>query len=298
MIAIVGSAGFVGRHLAKRLAIEGAPVRCLARDPARATATLPAGVHIARADLLEPESLTGALNGIETVVHCAAITANHKEAYPGQYRHVNAEGTRNLVRAAKHAWVNRIVLMNGLGTRPGAEGSYMRTRWEMGEAVRNSGLGWVTLQPSVLFGDGAEFTAAFARLARRMPVMPLLAGGRLKLQPFWVEDLVACLVRCIRDRRWDGRAIDLGGPEHLTMREVIDLIMTAVGVRRPTVPLPLSVARIQARLMSVLPNPPLVPATLELFDFDNITDLDAVHKTFGFVPHSMREHIQTHGLNG
>ena len=72
--------------------------------------------------------------------------------------------------------------------------------------------------------------------------------------------------------------------------------MATIGVRRPKLPLPLPIARVQARLMSVLPNPPLVPATLELFDFDNITDLDAVQKTFGFTPRSIREYAQRHGV--
>lgn len=296
VVAIVGSTGFVGRHLARRLAAEGAALRCVARDLAKAATTLPQGVPAVRGDVLNMESLLGALTGAETLVHCAAVTADHKEAYPEQYRRVHAEGTRNLVSAAKQAGVKRIVLMNGLGTRRGTDGSYMRTRWEMGEAVRTSGLGWVALQPSILFGDGAAFTAAFARLARRSPVMPLLAGGRLKLQPLWVEDLVTCLVRCIGESQWDGSAMDLGGPEYLTMEEVIDLVMATIGVRRPKLPLPLPIARVQARLMSVLPNPPLVPATLELFDFDNITDLDAVQKTFGFTPRSIREYAQRHGV--
>jgi NADH dehydrogenase len=235
--------------------------------------------------------------GATVVVHCAAITADHKEAYPGQYRKVHVEGTHNLVRAAREAGVRRIVLMNGLGTRPGSPMSYMQTRWEMGEAVKNSGMAWVALQPSILFGNGAAFVRAFAGLARTLPVMPVL-GGSLRLQPLWVEDLVTCLDRCIAEPRWDGRAIDLGGPEQLTFAEMIDLIMTAAQARRPTLPLPLPVAKVQARLFTLLPNPPLTPATLELFDFDNITALDVVPKEFGFQPRSVRAHLREHGIDG
>lgn len=298
MIAVVGSTGFVGWHLVRRLATLGKPVRAVARDTAKASGMFPAGVDLARADLLDAQTLVRAFDEVETVVHCAAITADHKESYRGEYRRVHVDGTRNLVEAAKTAGVGRIVLLNGLGTRPAASGSYMQTRWEMGEAVRTSGLPWVALQPSVLFGDGAAFPAAFARLARRAPIMPLLQGGRLRLQPLWVEDLVSCLARTVGEGSRDGRALDLGGPEYMTMREVIELVMATVGRRRPLLPLPLPIARLQARLMSPLPNPPLVPATLELFDFENITDLDVVQKTFGLVPRSMREHLRAHGLEG
>jgi uncharacterized protein YbjT (DUF2867 family) len=293
VIAVVGATGFVGRHLVARLASSGAPVRAVARKPA---ANVP-GVDAVSADLLQPESLQTALRGVETVVHCAAVTADRKEAYPGEYRRVNAEGTRNLVAAARLGGVKRIVLLNGLGTRPGKDGSYMRTRWEMAETVRSSGLAWIALQPSILFGDGAPFPAAIARLARQLPVMPVLGGGR-KLQPLWVEDLVSCLMQSIADPRWDGRAIDLGGPGQVTFAQIDDLILATIKVRRLKLPLPLPLARIAARIMSVLPNPPLVPATLELFEFDNTTDLDVVTRTFGFQPRSIREHFQDHGLDG
>ena len=296
MIAIAGATGFVGRHLVRRLRGAGVPVRAVVRDSARAVG-LPPGVDLAQADLDDRPALERALMGTSVVVHAAAITADRKQAYPGQYRRVHAEGTRNLVEAARAGGVQRIVLLNGLGTRKGREGSYMRTRWEMGEAVKGSGLAWVALQPSILFGDGAPFPAALARLARRSPVMPVLGGGR-KLQPLWIEDLVTCLHRCTEDSRWDGRAIDLGGPEQLTFGEVTRLIVEAAGHRRPMVPLPLPVARVQARLFSLLPNPPLVPATLELFDFDNITNIDAVRREFGFEPRSMRTHFAQHGLDG
>lgn len=280
----------------KRLIDEGVRVRGLVRDPARAPSWL-AAASLVRADLLEVASLTSALSNVQTVMHCAAITADRKEAYPGQYRRVNGEGTRNLAWAAQRAGVQKIILLNGLGTRQGKDGSYMRTRWEMAEAVRTSGLAWTAIQPSILFGDGAPYPAALARLARRLPVMPVLGTGR-KVQPLWIEDLVSCLRMTAAEGRWDGRAIDLGGPEHLSYAEVTRLVMAAAGVRRPTAPVPIPVAAIQARLMSFLPNPPLVPATLELFDFDNTTDLDSVEKNFGFAPRSIGEHFAAHGLDG
>jgi NADH dehydrogenase len=297
VVAVTGSTGYVGLHLVARLAARGQRPRCLVRNLTRAAA-LPQGAEPVQANLLEPDGLERALQGVDTLVHCAAVTAQHKDTPVSSYWRVNVEGTRNLVAAAQGAGVRAIVLQNGLGTRPGKPGSYMRTRWEMLEAVRNSGIAWVALQPSVLFGDRDPFTAAFAGIARRSPVVPLLGGGKLKLQMLWVEDLVSCHVRCIEERRWDGQVIDLGGPEHLTFKQVIDLILHTLRVRRLKAPLPLPIARLQARLMNVLPNPPLVPATLELFDFDNITALDVLPRQFGFTPRRMADHLAAHGLDG
>jgi NADH dehydrogenase len=297
VIAVAGSTGFVGRHLVRRLASQGA-VRGLARDPAAAKGLLPSSVEIVQADLLQPDTLGPALSGVDVLVHCAAITADRKETYRGEYARVNGEGTRNLVAAARRTGVKRIVLLNGLGTKEGVDRSYMRTRWEMAEAVRGSGLPWVSPQPSILFGDGAPFPAAIAKLARTSPVVPILGSGRTKLQPLWVEDLCTCLALCVERSTWDGRAMDLGGPEQLAYTEVVRLILAAAHLRRPMLPLPLPLAKIAAQAMSVLPNPPLVPATLELFDFDNATEPDAVQKIFRFAPRSMRTHLQEHGLDG
>ena len=298
MIAVAGSTGFVGRHLVRRLANQGLTVRGLARNPAAAKALFPSSVEIVPADLLQPDTLGEALSGVDVLVHCAAITADRKEAFRGQYARVNGEGTRNLVAAARAARAKKIVLLNGLGTKRGADGSYMRTRWEMAEAVRGSGLPWVSPQPSILFGDGAPFPAAIAKLARTSPVMPILGSGKTKLQPLWVEDLCTCLALCVEQPTWDGRAMDLGGPEQLPYTEVVRLILEATHLRRPMLPTPLPLARLASLAMSVLPNPPLVPATLELFDFDNVTDPDAVQKVFGFAPRSMRLHVREHGLDG
>jgi len=293
VIAVVGATGFVGRHVVARVVASKTPIRAVSRTLGPRNAA----VSAVAADLLDPSSLAVALTGVETIVHCAAITADKKEAYRGQYHDVNAKGTRNLVDAAREAGVRRIVLLNGLGTRPGSAGSYMRTRWEMAEALRGSGLSWTALQPSILFGDSAPFPAAIARLARQFPVMPVLGGGR-KLQPLWIEDLVTCLIQSVNDPRKDSQTIDLGGPEQMTFAEIDDLILATMDARRLKLPLPVPMARVAAGVMSLLPNPPLVPATLELFDFDNTTDLDAVSRNFGFEPRSIRTHFKEHGLDG
>jgi NADH dehydrogenase len=279
----------VGGRLAARLELEKLPHRLLARRPAR-----PNEVH---ADLTEPDSLRPALEGCRVVVHCAAVTADRKERRRGEYQQVNAMGTRHLVRAARDVGVERIVVLNGLGTQPGRPGSYMQTRWQMLEAVRDSGLGWVSVQPSLLFGAGAAFPAAIAGLARMLPILPVLGSGRLCVQPFWVEDLATCLLMCAREGRWDGHAIDLGGPERMTMGEFSRLIASAAGKRRLTLPVPLLLARLPARAMSVLPRPPLTPAALELFEFENCTEADAVAREFAFQPRSPRAHFAENGLS-
>jgi uncharacterized protein YbjT (DUF2867 family) len=298
MILVTGATGFVGSRLLNRLAAsQGAePLRGSARHVD--VRDLPAGVEAVPADVTKPETLPAALKDVTTLVHAAAITANLKEPFPGAYREINETGTYNLMKAAEEAGVSRVVLMSGLSA-PAKEGSYMATRLGMEKAVRDSGIPSVILQPSVLFGDGAEFVAALARLARFSPVLPLMGDPKLKFQPLWIEDLLRILEQSIRSEEHLGRAIPIGGPEQVTFKEVLQTICEAMSVRRLLLPLPFPLIRVQARAMAaLLPKPLLTPATLELFQFDNSTSLDAVLANFGFQPRGFREHLLADGVTG
>ena len=298
MILVTGGTGFVGSHVLRRLT-ETEPrgtVRTLIRK--RAKTLVPDGVSIAEGDITQPESLPAAVTGVDVIIHAAAITGDRKEPYRRAYDRVNRAGTENLMSAAKSAGVKRVVVVSGLGCRPAPAGTYMATRWGMEEAVRASGISFVILQPSVLFGAGAPFVTALAGLARVLPVLPLVGGGRTRFQPLWIEDLVTCLVASKSSETPAGHALPLGGSEWATFKEVLQTICRAMSIRRLLVPLPMPIARIQATLMTaVLPNPPLTPAALELFSFDNATDLDAVDRAFGFHPRSFREHLLAHGID-
>ncbi|GAC1577397.1 MAG: complex I NDUFA9 subunit family protein [Candidatus Dormibacteria bacterium] len=296
MILVTGANGFVGRHVVARLAGAGENVRAMVRQPAGYAA--PAGVEVVTADVTKPGSLAGALGGVDAIVHAAAITANLKEPYRGAYRDINATGTANLMAAAVEAGVKRVVLVSGLGTRPDKDGTYMATRWGMEEAVRGSGIPYVILQPSVQFGDGAEFIAALARLAAQSPVVPAMTGPHDRFQPIWIEDVVTAIQKSLTDDGLLGREVAIGGPDYVNFRGVVETILAAMGKKRLVAPLPVAVARIQARLMSVLPKPPLTEATLELFAFENATDLDSVEKNFGFQPRGFRQHLSQHGVTG
>ena len=149
MILITGSTGFVGRHLVKRLVAEGEQPRCLVRSQQKAANSLPIDkITVAIGDTTRFDTLEPAMQGIDTVVHSAFITADVKEGRGVSYQAVNVEGTRNVVEAAQRAGVKKIVVVSGLGTRPDKPGSYMQGRYLAEQYVKESGLG-VVYYPTV-----------------------------------------------------------------------------------------------------------------------------------------------------
>jgi uncharacterized protein YbjT (DUF2867 family) len=292
---VTGASGFIGRHLVRRA--KDRATRAMVRDASGTR--FGKSTEVVEADLTRPASLPPALDGVQTVIHAAAITANLKEPYRGAYDAINRQGTENLVAAARAAGVERLVVVSGLGTKPSPPGTWMATRWGMEEAVRGSGIPYVILQPSVLFGDRATFTEGLADLARVSPVVPVLGGGGLRFQPLWIEDLVTCLFKAADDRSLDNRTVAVGGAEYVTLREVQETISQVLHKRRLLVPTPLVLARVGASLMAtVLPRPPVTPAAMDLFTFENATELDACDRAFGFHPRGFREHLLAHGLEG
>lgn len=299
MILVTGGAGFSGARIVARLVAEGERPRALVRDAARARDRLPAGVDVVAGDTTRPASLEPALRGVETVIHTAFITADRKQGPGVNYEATNVGGTRNLVAAAREAGVRRIVVLSGLGTRPARAGSYMQGRYLAEEAVRGSGLAWSILGPSVQFGPGAAFFKGLADLIRQAPVVPMIGNGQLRFQPIYVEDVVTCLLKMAREpERYDGQRIDVGGPAIYTYGAILDMLMRRLGVHKLKVPGPKPLAAIGAGLMqAVLPRPPITVAAMGLFDFDNVTQVDAVERHFGFTPARLDEYLASHGVD-
>src|SRR6266849_1570443 len=299
MILITGATGYIGRHLGARLVQQGERPRCLVRDVKRAAALLPAGqVEIAQGNNTQAATLAAALQGVDTVVHAAFITADHKQSSGNHYYETNVQGTANLIKAAQAASVTRIIEMSGLGTRPDKPGTYMQGRYQAEHMLKESGLDWTIIQPSVLFGKDAPFIKGLADLIRTSPVVPLIGGGKMLFQPIYVEDVVTVVLKVLQEpERTNHKTFTIGGPECYTFTQIIDALLRAMHKNRIKVPTPLPLIGLGAAVMeAVLPRPPLTKAAMTLFTFDNITDINAVERDFGFTPMAFSKFLAEQGV--
>ncbi len=242
MILVTGATGYIGRHLVSRLVDQGERPRCLVRNLSRAANILPAGagkVEFVKGDTTSPASLETAMQGIDTIVHTAFITADHKQSTGNHYEETNVQGTANLVKAAKNAGVKRIIELSGLGTKPDKPGSYMQGRYLAEQMLKESGLDWTIIEPSVLFGKGAPFIKGLTDLIRTSPVVPLIGGGKVMFQPIYVEDVVTVIIKVLQDpERTRNKTYIIGGPAYYSFTQVIDLLLQAMHKQRIKVPAP------------------------------------------------------------
>jgi len=174
----------------------------------------------------------------------------------------------------------------------------MQGRYLSEQMLKDSGLGWTIIQPSVLFGKDAPFIKGLADLIRTAPVVPLIGGGKTMFQPIYVEDVVTVIMKVLEDpARTNGKTYTIGGPAYYSFGQIIDVLLDTMHISRIKTPAPTALVGVGAAVMeAVLPKPPLTKAAMTLFSFDNTTDKQSVERDFGFVPVSFREYMQKHGV--
>ncbi|PSQ60629.1 MAG: complex I NDUFA9 subunit family protein [Halobacteriales archaeon SW_9_67_25] len=256
-VLVVGGTGFIGQHLCGELDEQGHDVTALSRDPD--PSNLPDGVEMAMGDV------TAYDGGNE----------RHDEIHRG--------GAENCLNAAEEAGVERFVHVSALGADVDGPTHYIRAKGRAERLVRSSELDWVVFRPSVVFGEGGEFVSFTKRLkklfAPGLPVYPLPGGGRkTRFQPVWVSDLVSMLVAAVEDEDHVGEVYEIGGPEVLTLREITRLVYDAEGKSVSIVPLPMGLAGLGLKTLSVVPGFPMGGDQYRSLQFDNTTadnDVDA-----------------------
>ncbi|MCG8401248.1 MAG: complex I NDUFA9 subunit family protein [Firmicutes bacterium] len=288
MILVTGGTGLVGRHLVSALLKKGCPVRCLVRSTDKAAQILPSGVELVKGDINDSAAATKACKGVDRVFHLVAVIREKGDA---TFEHINVEGTLNLVIAAGQAGVKHFVHMSALGACDNPRFTYVYSKWRGEETVKQSGLTWTILRPSLIYGSGFNF---FDRLMQSMqfsprPFVPVPGKGGALFQPMFVEDVARCLVKIMENPSMTGKIIEIGGPEHLSYAGMLDLLLERLGEKRYKVYVPMFILRLSVPLLGTFfKDPPVTPVELKQMELNNVTDPRAVENQFGFKPRALR----------
>ena len=275
--AVLGGSGFIGRYVVKRLAARGdvVPVGC--RNAAEAGFLRPMGEvgQIQPLNLaIDDEVLLPAFfAGNDGLVNCVGIL---RETRSQTFERLHHTGPALLARFAREAGVQRFVHLSAIGADSRSASAYARTKAAGEQAVRDAFPTVTILRSAVVFGPEDQFFNRFAAMAMLSPVLPLIGGGETRFQPVYVADVADAVVKCLDDQATAGRTYELGGPKIYTFRELMELLLHEIRRKRWFLDLPFGVAELQAKLMSILPSPPLTPDQVELLKRDNIVSPGAL----------------------
>jgi NADH dehydrogenase len=240
VLLLTGATGLIGSALLRRLTASGQPVRCLVRDPRRLGPDR-VRVQIALGDLADPPSFRNALRGVRTVVHLAAVI---RDQPAGSIEELNGIATWRMVQAAERAGVEHFVFFSSLGASSHNRTRVLRAKALAERAVLASDLPHTVFAPSLVYAPGDRLLTFLERLAMLSPVMPVSGRGEALYQPIWVEDVAECVMnRLTAPAGADGSAngherFELAGPQTLSHREIVDLVLRSAGRSRRLVGIP------------------------------------------------------------
>jgi uncharacterized protein YbjT (DUF2867 family) len=242
--------------------------------------------------MTDAASLRSAVEGVDTIVHLVAVRQGKEE----RFERVMVQGADDLLAAAKESGVRRFVLMSALGTREDTKDlvPYFHAKWAVEQAVKGSGIDHVIFQPSFIFGRDGGIIPTFRRLVKLAPVTPIIGSGKRRIQPIWVDDVAAYFEKAIDFAPATNGTFELGGPEQVTWNDFWARFKHALGVRRPSVHVPIGLMKMNALLTERLPGD--IPLTRDLLTMleheDNVLTDDAASQTFQLPLVSLDEQLR------
>ena len=283
-VVVSGGTGFIGREVVARLLEEGGvEVAVTTRQPDRPD-PWEGRVRKVQAFAGDAVSLGKAFTGADTVVHAIQFP-NHPVEDPAKgrtYMEVDGRGTEVAAAVAKKLGVRRFVYLSGAGAGRGLPQRWFKAKDLAEKAIRETGMEHGILRPSWIYGPGDHSMNRFVAFCRRLPIVPVIGDGRTPVWPVFVKDVARAVVELVRREDVRSTVLELGGPERLTMDQVIRTIQEVIGRRRPLVHHPPGLMKVLVKPMALLPHPILSPGAIDFITQTVEIDPRPAMEFFGF----------------
>ncbi|MHB0951045.1 MAG: complex I NDUFA9 subunit family protein [Allorhizobium sp.] len=301
LVTVFGGSGFVGRHVVRALARRGYRIRVAVRRPDLAGFLLPLGnvgqISLVQANLRYRASVDKAVQGADHVVNCVGILF---ESGRNSFDAVQEFGARAVAEAARAAGAG-LTHISAIGADAKSRSSYASSKGKAEAAIHSIKPDAVILRPSIIFGPEDGFFNKFAGMARMLPFLPLIGGGKTKFQPVYVEDVAEAVARSVDGKLDAGKIYELGGREILSFRECLETMLKVVERRRAFVPMPFYIASFIGSVASAIPfvAPPLTSDQVKLLKTDNVVSEKAkaegrTLEAMGIVPVTLESILPTY----
>ena len=293
-IVVTGGTGFIGREVVSRLLeTPGDTVAVTTRDPGRRD---PWGGRVEQVQAFAGDALSlgKAFTGAEVVVHAIQFP-NHPVEDPKRgrsYLEVDGRGTQVAAAVARKLGVRRFVYLSGAGAGQGRPQPWFRAKDMAEAAIRESGMEYALLRPSWIYGAGDRSMNRFATFVRYLPVVPVIGDGTTPVYPIYVKDVARCVAEAVRREDARDKALELGGPERLTMDEIIRTVQKVLGRRQPLLHHPAPLMKLLVLPMTLLPEPILSPAAIDFILQEVDLDPKPAMAYFGFTFRKLEEGLR------
>ena len=296
-IVVAGGTGFLGRLLAQALLRDGHEVAVLGRDPrkVRRISELQ-GAEAIFGDVTDPYSLKGTLDGYDAVAVSIQFP-NYPMEVPRRgltFDRYDRQGTEYLVEEAQRANVEGFFYISGVNVHPASDKPWYRAKGRAEETIKESGLRYAILRPSWAYGPGDKALNKFVSIARLSPVVPIPTRFEnrrpvdQRIQPVASDDVALAASRIFGTGSAWGQTIEIGGPQAMTMPEVVRTMLEVMGKRRALVPVPTALMKVATAPLTVLSRPPLTPGGVDFAVQDGLADLTRLRELLGIEPVPLR----------
>lgn len=277
LVTIFGGSGFLGRHIVRALAKRGYRIRVAVRRPDLAFHLQPLGnpgqISFVQANLRFRNSVNAAVKGSDVVINCVGILFDKGR---NTFDAVQDFGARAVAEATR-AEGAKLVHISAIGADAESDSVYARTKGRAELAIKEILPDAIIMRPSIIFGQEDNFFNKFAEMARFAPFLPLIGGGHTEFQPVFAGDVAEAVAQSVDGSLEGGKTYELGGPEILTFREILEMILAEIDRKKPLVPLPFGIASLIGSIASLVPfvDPPLTSDQVTLLKSDNVVSQNA-----------------------
>ncbi len=291
MILITGGTGFIGNHLIRHLSAEGHAIKLLIR-PSKQSPKLPKGLplEVAVTSLSDPKGLRAALKDVDVIYHLASAENLGRKA---QLTKVDIQGTESLVRAAAQANIKRVIYLSHLGVERASAYPLLKAKAIAEHHIKSSGIPYTIFRSAVAYGENDHFTNGLAFLLKISPFFVMLPEhGTSLMQPIWVEDLATILAWSLDMPQTSNETIELGGPEYISFRQVCEMIIGKLGIKRQFINVKPVILNYFTEFLEILfPNFPTSVFWLDYLATNRTTNLDVLPTKFNLLPARMGQRL-------
>ena len=277
LVLLTGATGYIGGRLLRAIEKKDWPVRCLARRPEYLQSRVAPTTEVRKGDCLDRASLAPVMAGVDTAYYLV-----HSMGSPGEFEREDREAAQNFADVARESGIKRIIYLGGLGKQDQALSAHLRSRHEVADILRSSGIPTIEFRASIVIGSGSLSFEMIRALVQRLPVMICPRWVDVKAQPIAVEDVVAYLMAALELPAGPGAVFEIGGTDPVSYGEIMKEYARQCGLRRWMIPVPVLTprlsslwlalvtpiyARIGRKLVDSMRNPTLVHDTSALTVF-------------------------------